>query len=110
MKPAELTPEIKQDLQLIKNRNFLDPKHHFKKLDWGKNFPKVFQVGTIIDNPVDFYSSRFTKKERKGRIIDSLDRKAFKSRFDKIQSTKGIYDKQKSRFMHKKKSAKKPKA
>lgn len=38
-----MTPEIKQDLILIKNRQFLGPKSFYKGND-SKKLPKFFQV------------------------------------------------------------------
>lgn len=32
----------------------------------------LFQVGTVVDNPVDFYSSRIPKKQRKRTIVEEL--------------------------------------
>lgn len=73
MPAAVLTPELKQDLQLLKLRGVMDPKRHYKKSDAkSKTLPKYFQVGTIVESASDFYSSRLTKKERKARIADEL--------------------------------------
>ncbi|CAM8924277.1 unnamed protein product [Rhodiola kirilowii] len=72
--PAQtITPELKKDLQLLKLRNVLDPKRHYKKGDTKlKNLPKYFQVGTVVESASDFYSGRLTKKERKESIADEL--------------------------------------
>ena len=43
MPATEVTPEIKLDLQLLKMRNVLDRKRHYKKDD-SKGLPKYFQV------------------------------------------------------------------
>jgi len=43
MPATEVTPEIKLDLQLLKMRNVLDRKRHYKK-DESKGIPKYFQV------------------------------------------------------------------
>ncbi|KAL2943590.1 rRNA-processing protein fcf2 [Bienertia sinuspersici] len=68
-----LTPELKQDLQLLKLRNVMDPKRHYKKSDTkSKTLPKYFQMGTVVESASDFYSGRLTKKERKSRIADEL--------------------------------------
>jgi len=40
---TEITPEIEQDLKLLKLRNVLDRKRHYKKND-SKALPKYFQV------------------------------------------------------------------
>lgn len=66
-----ITPELKKDLQLLKLRNVIDPKRHYKAED-SKGLPKYFQVGTVIGGPADFYSGRLTKKERKSTLADEL--------------------------------------
>lgn len=68
---TEMTDEIKKDLQIIKMRSTLDTKHHYKRSDQ-KNFPKFFQMGTIVEGAHEFYSSRMTKKERKRTMVDEL--------------------------------------
>ncbi|XP_056132146.1 deoxynucleotidyltransferase terminal-interacting protein 2 [Lampris incognitus] len=71
MKAPELTQELKGDLKLLKMRGSLDPKRFYKKND-RDGFPKYFQVGTVVDNPVDFYHSRIPKKARKGTMVEEL--------------------------------------
>nr|XP_057929846.1 deoxynucleotidyltransferase terminal-interacting protein 2 [Doryrhamphus excisus] len=71
MKAPELTKELQGDLQLLKMRGSLDPKRFYKKND-RDGFPKYFQVGTVVDNPVDFYHSRVPKKQRKRTMVEEL--------------------------------------
>ncbi|XP_023129248.2 deoxynucleotidyltransferase terminal-interacting protein 2 [Amphiprion ocellaris] len=71
MKAPELTQELKGDLQVLKMRGSMDPKRFYKKND-RDGFPKYFQVGTVVDNPVDFYHSRIPKKERKRTMVEEL--------------------------------------
>ncbi|XP_004699308.1 deoxynucleotidyltransferase terminal-interacting protein 2 [Echinops telfairi] len=71
MKAPELTAELKTDLKVLKMRASMDPKRFYKKND-RDGFPKYFQVGTIVDNPADFYHSRIPKKERKRTIVEEL--------------------------------------
>jgi len=40
---TQLTPEIEQDMKVIKMRNILDRKRHYKKND-SSALPKYFQV------------------------------------------------------------------
>ncbi|ESW25548.1 hypothetical protein PHAVU_003G045400 [Phaseolus vulgaris] len=72
--PAQtITPELQKDLKLLKLRSALDPKRHYKKGDSkSKTLPKYFQVGTVVDSPLDFFSGRLTKKERKATLADEL--------------------------------------
>ncbi|XP_011353975.1 deoxynucleotidyltransferase terminal-interacting protein 2 [Pteropus vampyrus] len=71
MKAPELTDELKNDLKALKMRASMDPKRFYKKND-RDGFPKYFQIGTIVDNPADFYHSRIPKKQRKKTIVEEL--------------------------------------
>ncbi|KAJ2467508.1 rrna-processing protein fcf2 [Coemansia sp. RSA 2322] len=72
MRAPVLTPELKNDLRVLQLRNVLDPKRFYKKDAGAKKIPKYFEVGTIIEGPTEFYSSRMTKKERRTTIVDEL--------------------------------------
>lgn len=83
--------EIERDLILIKHRNALDPKQHYKKQKW--TAPDRISVGTIIEDSTEFFSSRMTNKERKSTMLETLmsngDRKNyFKRKYDDIQLKK----------------------
>ncbi|XP_048207950.1 deoxynucleotidyltransferase terminal-interacting protein 2 [Perognathus longimembris pacificus] len=71
MKAPELTEELRNDLKALKMRASMDPKRFYKKND-RDGFPKYFQIGTIVDNPADFYHSRVPKKQRKRTIVEEL--------------------------------------
>ncbi|XP_017399694.1 deoxynucleotidyltransferase terminal-interacting protein 2 [Cebus imitator] len=71
MKAPEMTDELKNDLKALKMRASMDPKRFYKKND-RDGFPKYFQIGTIVDNPADFYHSRIPKKQRKRTIVEEL--------------------------------------
>ena len=43
---TQMTPEIEQDMKIMKMRNILDRKRHYKKNDTSA-LPKYFQVGCI---------------------------------------------------------------
>lgn len=47
MKAPEITEEMKNDLEILKMRSSLDPKHFYKKNDF-KTLPKYFQVGVQL--------------------------------------------------------------
>jgi len=66
-----ITPQLKQDLQLLNMRAYLDPKRHYKKTHKSE-IPKYFQIGTVVEGAGEFYSGRLTKKERKETIVDEL--------------------------------------
>ncbi|XP_055327206.1 deoxynucleotidyltransferase terminal-interacting protein 2-like [Paramacrobiotus metropolitanus] len=71
MPAPELTDELKNDLRALRMRDALDPKRFYKPNDT-KGLPKYFQIGKIVDSPVDFYSSRIPKRQRKRTIVDEL--------------------------------------
>ncbi|CCI41861.1 unnamed protein product [Albugo candida] len=72
MATDELTPELKRDFELIRLRNFLDPKKFYKSSDYKKGFPKHFQVGTVIEGPHEFKTSRIVKKARQATLTDEI--------------------------------------
>ncbi|VVT48702.1 uncharacterized protein SAPINGB_P001909 [Magnusiomyces paraingens] len=99
MPKAELTPELKRDLQLLQMRSVLDPKRHYKKNTFGVGadgetaFPKYVQQGTIVEDSSEFFSARLTRKERKKTFADELlsdnqTRQYFKRKYDEILEQK----------------------
>jgi hypothetical protein len=69
MKPAAMTEDLKKDIALIRSRNYLDPKRFYKSSD---PTGKFVQVGTVIEGPTEFFSSRLTKKQRRGNLVDEI--------------------------------------
>ncbi|NXJ15445.1 TDIF2 protein, partial [Odontophorus gujanensis] len=95
MKAPEITSDLKNDLKVLKMRASLDPKHFYKKND-RDGLPKYFQVGTVVDSPIDFYHSRIPKKQRKKTIVeellaDSEFRRYNKRKYQEIMSEKAAY-------------------
>ncbi|NXQ14825.1 TDIF2 protein, partial [Peucedramus taeniatus] len=95
MKAPEITSELKNDLKVLKMRASLDPKHFYKKND-RVGLPKYFQVGTVVDSPIDFYHSRIPKKQRKRTIVeellaDSEFRRYNKKKYQEIMSEKAAF-------------------
>lgn len=70
MPKTDLTPELKRDWQLLRMRGLLDPKHQKKALR--STPPEYSHVGEVIAGPVDYYSARLTRKERKRTIFDKV--------------------------------------
>ncbi|KAL9989551.1 hypothetical protein ACROYT_G004113 [Oculina patagonica] len=68
---TQITPEIEQDMKIIKMRNILDRKRHYKKND-SSALPKYFQIGTVVEGSAEFYTSRIPKRQRKNNMIDEL--------------------------------------
>lgn len=68
---GEMTNEIKNDLLALQMSSILDPKRFVKRSRFPTT-PQYFQVGTIEDDPVDFYRARLPKKQRKLTVVDEL--------------------------------------
>lgn len=69
MTPTEMTEELKTDLAVIRNRTYLDPKRFYKSTD---KHHKVVQVGTVIEGPSEYFSSRLTKKQRRNNLTEEI--------------------------------------
>lgn len=72
MPKTDLTPQLRRDLQLLKMRNVLDPKRHYKKDNSRNDVPEYSQVGTVIEGATEFYSSRIKNKDRKQTILEEV--------------------------------------
>eukprot|EP00003_Mantamonas_plastica_P022798 TRINITY_DN394_c0_g2_i1.p1 TRINITY_DN394_c0_g2~~TRINITY_DN394_c0_g2_i1.p1 ORF type:complete len:379 (-),score=120.72 TRINITY_DN394_c0_g2_i1:114-1250(-) len=101
MPATQLTPEIMQELKVLRMRGYLDPKRHYKSQD-SKKIPKFFQIGTWVESKADFYSSRIPKKQRKTRLVDELledakFRSYAKKKFKKVSDKAQKVQKQNSR-------------
>ena len=71
MKPTPVTEELKTDLAVIRNRSYLDPKRFYKNAD--KSRPnQIVQIGTVIEGPSEYFSSRLTKKQRRSNITEEF--------------------------------------
>jgi len=89
MRAPTVTPELKRELLIVKMRDVLDPKRFYRSAD-GKELPKYFQMGTIVEGAEDG-AHRLTKRERKGSMLqelmsDGAIRKRAKSQFLKSQA------------------------
>ena len=88
-----MTPQLKRDLQLIEMRSVLDPHRHYKK-STGKNKMSAFsQVGTVIEGPTEWYSSRIDQKDRATTFVaesmaSERETGRFKRKYDEIQEKK----------------------
>ena len=50
---------------MIKMRSILDPKRHYKTENVKAQTPEFSQIGTIIEGPTEFYSSRLLNNARR---------------------------------------------
>ena len=74
-------------------RNVLDPRRHYKKENGKTEVPEFSQIGTFIEGPTEFYSSRIPNRERKKNFVDEVlateeSTGRFKSKYNDIQSSK----------------------
>ncbi|KAI2637511.1 Fcf2-domain-containing protein [Xylaria nigripes] len=89
---TDLTPELRRDLQLLRMRDVLDPKRHYKK-DASRGIPEFSQVGTVVPGPTDYFSARMTKKDSKRTLLEQVletedTTRRFKSKYGEIQAVK----------------------
>lgn len=86
MSKPEMTEELKRDLSLLQNRQFLDPKRFYKGEKW--KIPESFQVGTIVSGVGEYAGD--LKKSQKGRgfaeelLKDDASQKWFKKTYTDI--------------------------
>ncbi|GFY52364.1 deoxynucleotidyltransferase terminal-interacting protein 2 [Trichonephila inaurata madagascariensis] len=104
MSAPEMTEEKKNDLMVIQMRNALDPKRFYKR-SANKINSKYFEVGTFVESPVDFYSSRVPKKQRKQTLVDELladaeFRQYQKRKYTEIQKTPYIRFNRRKKLTH----------
>ncbi|RAK96421.1 Fcf2 domain-containing protein [Aspergillus ibericus CBS 121593] len=90
---TELTAELKRDLQLLRMRSVLDPKRHYKKESGKAHVPQYSHVGTIIEGPTEFFSSRIVKRDRKKTFVEEAlaverENKRFEAKYRDIQTLK----------------------
>jgi hypothetical protein len=74
-------------------RSVLDPKRHYKKENAKAKAPVFSQVGTLIEGPTEFFSSRLLNRDRKKTLVDEVltvedSTGRFKSKYNDIQISK----------------------
>lgn len=98
MKVGDLTEEAKNDLAVIKMRGGLH-KDRFYKANDSDVIPKFFQMGTVVDDPTDFYSDRVPRKQQKKTILEELINDAAVKKFTK-KNYSAIQEKEEKRRKH----------
>lgn len=53
-------------------RDVLDTKRHYKKEAGQAHGPEFSQIGTIIQGPTEFYSSRISNRDRRKTFADEV--------------------------------------
>uniref|UniRef100_A0A182VU44 Fcf2 domain-containing protein n=1 Tax=Anopheles minimus TaxID=112268 RepID=A0A182VU44_9DIPT len=95
----EITPELQNELTLMKMRFILDPKQSFKRLDKRKT-PKYFEIGKLIDSPLDHFKERGTKKLKSKSLVDELLADAEFQKLNKRKYAESL-ERQKKKAYHK---------
>lgn len=103
MMSSEVTDQVKTDMALIRNRNYLDPKRFYKKSD---KFGKHVQVGTVIEGSAEYYSSRLTKKERRSNLVEEIMADPESSAYAKRKYKKMTHERQAATEQYNKKKRK----
>lgn len=92
----ELELEEKLTIDAIRLRETLDPSRFYKKKST-ENISKNFKIGTIIENPIEYYSGRATRREKKQTLVDELVADAeIKKRYRRIRATNAIKKREKA--------------
>jgi len=87
LQPLEMDSKLQSDINMVQMRNYMDPKRFYKNPD---KITNVLHIGTVIEGPSEYKSSRLTNRERKQTIVDEvlsnqLIRDYTKSKFLDIQ-------------------------
>jgi hypothetical protein len=68
-----MTLELKRELLILRNRNFLDPTRRYKtSREDREKLPKHFSIGTVVDSAGEGQSKRLSKAERRPTLLASL--------------------------------------
>jgi hypothetical protein len=68
----EMTDDARRDFQLLRMRNYLDPKKFYKSSDHSRALPKHFQMGVVVEGAAEFHSARLTNKQRRKTFTDEI--------------------------------------
>ncbi|GJQ14614.1 hypothetical protein GpartN1_g6405.t1 [Galdieria partita] len=85
--------ETQKAVKLLLLRKYIYPKRFYKSLGTEKSNHRFYQVGTVQDQPEEFFSNRLPRKERKNTfaeefLSDPELRTSTKERYQKIQTEK----------------------
>ena len=74
-------------------RSVLNPQRHYRKDNGKTKAPEFSQIGTVLEGPTEFYSSRLLKRDRKKTLVDEIlageaVTGRFKSKYEFVQSKK----------------------
>ncbi|CAO1396170.1 unnamed protein product [Diamesa serratosioi] len=81
MKAPEMTEELKNEMQVLQMRSAINPKHFYKRSEM-KAIPKYFEIGKVIESPVEYHGSKNISKKSK-TLVDELMEDAEFQQFNK---------------------------
>ncbi|CRL02192.1 CLUMA_CG015410, isoform A [Clunio marinus] len=96
MKAPEITEELKNDIEILQMRSALDPKHFYKRNEM-KTIPKYFEVGQVIESPVEYHNSKNTRKTKRS-LVDELLEDANFQKFNKRKYQETLEQKKKTGY------------
>lgn len=96
MKAPEVTEELKNDIQIVQMRSALDPKHFYKRNEM-KTIPKYFEMGQVIESPVEYHNSKDIRKTKRS-LVDELLEDAEFQKYNKRKFQETVEQKKKSGF------------
>ena len=78
---------------MLEMRSVLDPHRHYKKGSRKGKLPAFSQVGTVIQGPTEWYSSRINKRDRAKNFVEEAmiteqNSGRFKRKYNEIQGAK----------------------
>uniref|UniRef100_U5EQ34 Putative fcf2 pre-rrna processing n=1 Tax=Corethrella appendiculata TaxID=1370023 RepID=U5EQ34_9DIPT len=97
---TEMTDEIKNELELIRMRSALDSQHFYKRNEM-KTLPKYFQIGKVVDSPLDYYNDRAeggSKKRKANTLVDELMADAEFQKRNKKKYAEALEHKKKTKY------------
>ena len=69
LQPLEMDSKLRSEINMVQMRNYMDPKRFYKNPD---KITNVLHIGTVIEGPSEYKSSRLTNRERKQTIVDEV--------------------------------------
>mmetsp|Transcript_92 Transcript_92/g.150 ORF Transcript_92/g.150 Transcript_92/m.150 type:complete len:142 (-) Transcript_92:217-642(-) len=90
MPAAEMTAELRRDVQAVRLRGYLDPARFYKAPEVSTRF---LQRGTVVEGRGEFYSARIARRGRRPDLVeeilaDDAVRQYSKRKFQDIQKQK----------------------
>mmetsp|Transcript_24327 Transcript_24327/g.29926 ORF Transcript_24327/g.29926 Transcript_24327/m.29926 type:complete len:240 (-) Transcript_24327:78-797(-) len=84
---AENTSNLKADISIIRNRNYIDSKKFYKSSDFAKKGNKfMVQVGTVIEGSMEsIHTNRLSKKQRTSNFHEEVMQEVYSQKADYVK-------------------------